>query len=500
MSKYILTIDQGTTSSRVILFDERGNIICKVLKEFEQLYPAEGYVLHDATAIYEDVVELVCHALREVNIEYLDILGVGITNQRETTVIWDKETGEPIYPAIVWQSTQSESICEAWRFAGLEKKVAEKTGLLINPYFSATKIRWILDNVDSAQKLLKEDRLLFGTIDSWLIYKLTKGVHVTDYTNASRTMLFNIHTLSWDEELLSLFKIPKSMLPKVVSCNASIGKIREERIAEICDLEICGVAGDQQSSLIGHTCFTEGTLKITYGTGSFMLLNTGKTPFSSTHGLLTTLAYVIDGRPCYALEGSVFVAGSAFAFIRDNLELVKSLSDTEFTPNPSAEIVFVPALTGLGAPYWNSGCRGAVFGLTRATTKEELAWATVEGVGFLNKDVLCAMLSDTDIELKDVSVDGGASLNAKLMQFQADILQKRIRTISVSEATALGVFYLVGMNKGLFRNMEDVRRLYRVGKTYNPKGDNEALRLKEIKWKKAVRACIAFSEESEDFL
>lgn len=497
MSKYVLTIDQGTTSSRVIIFDERGNILCKVLKEFKQLYPAEGYVLHDAKVIYEDVVELVCRALHEVNIEYRDILGVGITNQRETTVIWDKETGEPVYPAIVWQSTQSQSICEAWRAAGLEKKVADKTGLLINPYFSATKIRWILDNVAVAGKLLKENRLLFGTIDSWLIYKLTKGIHVTDYTNASRTMLFNIHTLSWDEELLDIFRIPKQMLPKVVSCNASIGKIKDERIAEICDLEICGVAGDQQSSLIGHTCFTEGSLKITYGTGSFMLLNTGKTPFSSAHGLITTLAYVIDDRPCYALEGSVFVAGSAFAFIRDNLELVKNLSDTEFVPNPSAETVFVPALTGLGAPYWNSSCRGALFGLTRATSKEDIAWATIEGVGFLNKDVLCAMLSDTDIELKDISVDGGASLNTKLMQFQADILQKRIRAISVSEATALGVFYLVGLNKGLFRNLEDVKKLYRVGKTYYPKAYSEALKWKEGKWKRAVYACIAFSEEGE---
>lgn len=491
MSKYVLTIDQGTTSSRVIIFDERGNIVYKILKEFEQLYPLPGYVLHNAEQIYEDIVEMICSALQEVNLEYKDIVGVGITNQRETTVVWDKMTGKPIYPAIVWQSTQTKEICDTLCQQGYDSVIREKTGLLINPYFSASKIKWILDNVEGAKTLAEEKRLLFGTMDSWLIYKLTKGIHVTDYTNASRTMLFNIHTLNWDKELLSIFGIPEAMLPQVVSCNQRIGRIREERIARLCDLEICGIAGDQQASLIGHTCFDMGSVKITYGTGSFMLLNTGNTPFVSRHGLLTTIAYVIDGIPCYALEGSVFVAGSAFAFIRDNLELVRSLSDHEFSSRTANGVVFVPALTGLGAPYWNAECRGAILGLTRATTKSDIAWATIEGVGFLNKDVLDSMLEDTRIVLKDISVDGGASLNARLMQFQSDSMGSRIKTISTSEATSLGVFYLVGLNQGLFPSLSAVKKLYKTAKIYTPTQD-ASLKDKEKQWKRAIKACMEF--------
>ncbi len=492
MGKYVLTIDQGTTSSRVIIFDERGNIIYKALKEFEQYYPAPGYVLHDAQQIYEDIVELICNALQEVNIDFGDIIGVGITNQRETTIVWDKVTEKPIYYAIVWQSTQTKNICDGYIQQGYNDIIKEKTGLLINPYFSASKIQWILENVEGAKKLAEENRLLFGTMDSWLVYKLTKGIHVTDYTNASRTMLFNIHSLCWDKELLDLFGIPETMLPKVVSCNQSIGKIQDERISRICELEICGMAGDQQASLIGHTCFNTGSLKITYGTGSFMLLNTGEKPSHSSHGLLTTIAYVLDGKPCYALEGSVFVAGSAFAFIRDNLEVVKNLSDHEFKSETSNGVVFIPALTGLGAPYWNSECRGAIFGLTRATTKADIAWATIEGVSFLNKDVLSAMLEDTDVILQEISVDGGASLNTKLMQFQSDIMQSRIKTISTSEATSLGVFYLVGLNKGLFKNFLEVKRLYKNVRTYTPKIYDEKLKEKERKWKRAITACMDF--------
>ncbi len=492
MSKYILTIDQGTTSSRVIIFDERGNIICKVVKEFEQFYPEAGYVLHDANQIYEDVVELISKALKEVNINYMDILGVGITNQRETSVLWDKKTGRPIYKAIVWQSIQSKSICDKWIKAGYEEKIKEKTGLIINPYFSASKIKWILENVEDALELMEKDELLFGTIDSWLIYKLTGGIHVTDFTNASRTMLFNIHTLTWDDELLELFKIKKSILPKVVSCDSFIGKITEPRISNLCSLDICGIAGDQQASLIGHTCFTEGCVKITYGTGSFMLLNTGEKPYCSTHGLLTTIAYAIDNKICYALEGSVFVAGSAFQFIRDNLDIVRDLSDAEFKQNSSNGVVFVPALTGLGAPYWNAECHGAIFGLTRGTTKQDIAWATIEGVSFLNKDVLSVMLADSPVGLQEISVDGGASLNSKLMQFQSDIMQSKIMTISISEATSLGVFYLVGLNKGLFKNMKEVKKLYKSIHTYVPCEFSKDLEEKQNRWTSAINACISF--------
>ncbi len=491
MSKYVITIDQGTTSSRVIIFDERGNIIYKNVKAFKQYYPYPNYVLHDALEIYEDVVFLITTALYEVNIDYSDIIGVGITNQRETTVAWNKKTGQPIYKAIVWQSTQTNEICEKLKVSGYEKMIKEKTGLLINPYFSASKMKWIIDNVSGAKELMDEGNLLFGTIDSWLIYKLCGGIHVTDYTNASRTMLFNIHTLDYDDELLKLFKINRNTLPKVVSSNATIGNISEIRIKEICNLEVCGLIGDQESSLIGHTCFEEGMLKITYGTGSFMLMNTGKKIYNSKNGLLSTIAYAIDDEICYALEGSVFVAGSAFQFIRDNLELVKDLSDSEFAVENSNGVVFIPALTGLGAPYWNSECKGAIFGLTRGTSKENIAWATIEGVAYLNKDVMISMLEDTKLELKDISVDGGASLNSKLMQVQADVMYSQIKTISTSEATSLGVFYLVGLNKGLFNNLMDIKKHYKNSKLYVPK-INKDEKEKYDRWKKAVNACMEF--------
>lgn len=491
MSKYILTIDQGTTSSRVILFDERANIVYKAMKEFKQYYPNSGYVLHDPIEVYEDVVELIVQMLKEINIEYEDILGVGITNQRETTIAWDKRTGNPVYKAIVWQSTQSEKICKS--FSSYNDLIEAKTGLRMNPYFSASKMKWILENVDGAKELMDEGNLLFGTMDTWLIYKLTGGLHVTDYTNASRTMLFNIHDLSWDKELLDVFEINSNTLPRVVSCNETIGRITEPRITKYCSLEICGCAGDQESSLLGHTCIHEGNIKITYGTGSFLLLNTGNKIVHSKNGLLSTIAYVIDGKPCYALEGSVFVAGGAFAFIRDNLELVKNLSDESFSTLDSNGVVFVPALTGLAAPYWNSDCRGAMLGLTRSTSKENIAWATIEGVSFLNKDVIDAMLKDTNLDLKKISVDGGASLNSRLMQNQANVIDKTIDAISTSEATSLGVFYLVGLNRGVFQDLEEIKKLYKVSKSYTPVR-NTTLKEKEEQWKKAIHACICFSE------
>lgn len=492
MSKYIMTIDQGTTSSRVILFDERGNNIFNASKEVTQIYPNDGFVEHDPIEIYEDVVDLILKALSEPNIDIKDIIGVGITNQRETTVLWDKRTARPIYNAIVWQSRQSSYICDRWKSDGYESIVRNKTGLIINPYFSASKIKYILENVDGAKELMDQGNLMFGTIDSWLIYKLT-GKHVTDITNASRTLLFNIHTKKWDNDLLNMFDINKSILPSVIACDETVGEIIEPRISSIIKLEICGVAGDQQASLIGHTCFKEGNLKITYGTGSFMLLNTGSTPFMSSHGLLTTIGYQIGNNVNYALEGSVFVAGSAFAFIRDNLELVKDYSPSEFDALNSNGVVFVPALTGLGAPYWNSNTKGAIFGLTRATTKLDIARATIEGVAHLNKDVLDSMIIDTNIKLDSISVDGGASRNHALMQYEANIMSHPIKTLATSEATSLGVFYLVGLNRGLFKSLEEVTKNYKSVYTYqNEKMD---LTRNEERWKNAIEACILFGDE-----
>lgn len=493
--KYALIIDQGTTSTRVIIFDQRGNIIFKLMKEFKQFYPYEGYILHDAEMIYNDVVELVSMALTEVNIDYSDIIGVGITNQRETTVVWDKITNKPIYYAIVWQSNQSKKICDDLIANGYEELIYDKTGLVLNPYFSASKIKWILDNVDNAKELMAEKRLLFGTIDSYLTYRLTGGIHVTDYTNASRTMLFNIHTLSWDDDLLQLFKIDKSMLPKVVSSNAIVGGICEPKIKNICNLEICAIVGDQHASLIGHTCFCEGDVKITYGTGSFMLLNTKDKAIKSNNGLLTTIAYVIDNKPTYALEGSVFVAGSAFQFIRDNLEIVRTLSDEEFTQSDSNGVLFIPSLTGLGAPYWNSYCKGAIFGLTRATTKKDIAIATIEGVALLNYDVLEAMKKDTNLKIQSVSADGGASLNSHLMQFQSNIIQNNIYTLSTSEATSLGAFYLVGLAKGLFKVFDDIKKLNKKNKVYKPKLLTTDIDDKICNWHKAIESLLYFSKK-----
>ena len=489
--KYVLTIDQGTTSSRVIIFDERGNIICRCIKPFKQIYPFDGAIEHDPMEIYEDVVELILEALNQVNIDLNDIIGVGITNQRETTVLWDKKTGKPIYNAIVWQSNQSKDICEDLKRKGYSDAIHKKTGLLINPYFSASKIKWILDNVSGAKELMNEKRLAFGTIDSWLIYKLTSK-HLTDYTNASRTMLFNIHTLKWDKELLDLFEIDESIMPTVVDSNYNVGEIKEERIASKIKLNICSILGDQEASLVGHACFYPGKLKITYGTGSFMLLNTGDIPFESDNGLLTTIAYSINGKVSYALEGSVFVAGSAFQFIRDNLEIVKSLDDEEFTQKSSNGVIFVPALTGLGAPYWNSSSKGAIFGLTRATTKSDIAIATIDGVALLNNDVLQTMKDDTGIQFSTISVDGGASLNPYLMQKESDYTQNKITTISTSEATSLGAYYLVALNNGIIKSLDDIERLYKPIHTYSPKMNKKEVEEIKRKWKKAVYASMEF--------
>jgi len=494
LGKYIIAFDQGTTSSRVIVFDERANIIYSKSKEFEQFYPKNGYVEHDPLVIYNDCVDLLVSALKDINIDYSEILGLGITNQRETTVLWDKRTGMPVYNAICWQSGQSSSICEDLKNKGYDNLIESKTGLIINPYFSASKIKWILDNVNGVKNLMDEGNLMFGTIDSWLIYKLT-GNHYTDITNASRTMLFNIHTLNWDQELLDLFEINKNMLPKVLDCDSSFGFVKEERISKYLNLEICGVAGDQEASLIGHTCFNENELKITYGTGSFMLLNTGIEAKKSNNGLLTTIGYKIKGNLAYALEGSVFIAGAAFKFIRDNLEIVKKLDDIEFSSLTSNGVIFVPALTGLGAPYWQSEARGAFLGLTRASTKSDLAFATILGVAYLNYDVFKIMESDINSNIKSVSADGGASLNKILMQTEANLFKSTINTLSISEATSLGVYYLVGLNKGLFKSLDEIKSHYKLRRTYNP--NDIKYEIDYEKWQRAIKAVEVFSETTK---
>jgi len=494
LGKYIIAFDQGTTSSRVIVFDERANIIYSKSKEFEQFYPKNGYVEHDPLVIYNDCVDLLVSALKDINIDYSEILGLGITNQRETTVLWDKRTGMPVYNAICWQSGQSSSICENLKNKGYDNLIESKTGLIINPYFSASKIKWILDNVNGVKNLMDEGNLMFGTIDSWLIYKLT-GNHYTDITNASRTMLFNIHTLNWDQELLDLFEINKNILPKVLDCDSSFGFVKEERISKYLNLEICGVAGDQEASLIGHTCFNENELKITYGTGSFMLLNTGIEAKKSNNGLLTTIGYKIKGNLAYALEGSVFIAGAAFKFIRDNLEIVKKLDDIEFSSLTSNGVIFVPALTGLGAPYWQSEARGAFLGLTRASTKSDLAFATILGVAYLNYDVFKIMESDINSNIKSVSADGGASLNKILMQTEANLFKSTINTLSISEATSLGVYYLVGLNKGLFKSLDEIKSHYKLRRTYNP--NDIKYEIDYEKWQRAIKAVEVFSETTK---
>lgn len=491
MDKYIIVIDQGTTSTRVILFDSRSNIIGIEQKELKFICKDDA-ILQDANVIYNDAVELMVTLLRKVNVNYADILGVGITNQRETTVLWDKDSLEPVDYAIVWQSTHTNYICQEMVEKGYGDNINEKTGLLINPYFSASKIAHILRTNSYAKELMDKKRLHFGTIDSWLVAKLTNGIHVTDYTNASRTMLFNINTLDYDQEILNWLEIDRDILPKVIGSNDYVGTIKDKRIQEFGNFKICALIGDQQSSLFGHTCFDEGSFKITYGTGSFMLLNTEEKLIKSKNGLLTTIAFSVDGRVNYALEGSVFVAGSAFQFIRDNLDLIKDYNDEVFNTANNG-VYFVPALTGLGAPYWKTDAKGAIFGLTRGTRKEDIVRATLEGVAFLNYDVFKAMKDDSGIDIREISVDGGASRNANLMQFESDIMNVNIKTISTSEATALGAYYLVGLRTGLFKDFSDVKRFHKYIKVYNPNINRPLFEKRYQKWKKALAATLSFT-------
>ncbi|SEA31887.1 glycerol kinase [Thalassobacillus cyri] len=493
--KYILSIDQGTTSSRAILFDEAGTIVGTGQKEFEQFFPKPGWVEHDANEIWTSVLACIADVLRKTDIEPSQVAGIGITNQRETTVVWDKNNGKPIYKAIVWQSRQTEGICKDLREQGHNDLFRDKTGLLLDPYFSGTKVKWILDNVEGAREKADNGDLMFGTMDTWLVYKLTGGkVHITDYSNASRTLMFNIYDLKWDDELLDILGVPKSMLPEVKQSSEVYGNTVDYHFFGH-EVPIAGIAGDQQAALFGQACFDEGMAKNTYGTGCFMLMNTGDKGVKSEHGLLTTLAWGLDGKVEYALEGSIFVAGSAIQWLRDGLKLINSAPETEnlATSVDSTDGVYlVPAFVGLGTPYWDSDARGAVFGLTRGTSKEHFVRATLESLAYQTKDVLDAMIADSDIDLKTLRVDGGAVKNNFLMQFQSDILGVPVERPVVQETTALGSAYLAGLAVGYWKDKDEIKQQWKNERTFE--GEMEESKQEELYngWKKAVAATREF--------
>ncbi|HBV23079.1 MAG TPA: glycerol kinase [Jeotgalicoccus sp.] len=498
MKKYVMSIDQGTTSTRAVLIDKEGKIAAANQREFTQYFPRSGWVEHNANEIWSSVLSVVAGVMIENNITPAEIDSIGITNQRETAVVWDKNTGLPIYNAIVWQSRQTADICFDLKEQGYESLFREKTGLLIDPYFSGTKIKWILDNVDGAKEKADSGDLLFGTIDSWIIWKFTEGAtHVTDYTNASRTLLYNIYDLKWDEELLSILNIPAHMLPEVKSSSEVYGYTTKSHFFGY-NIPIAGIAGDQQAALFGQTCFNEGDAKNTYGTGCFLLLNTGEEPTSSSNGLLTTIAVGINGKVNYALEGSIFVAGSAIQWLRDSLEFFSDSKTSEryaLEVDSSAGVYVVPAFTGLGAPYWDSEARGAMFGLSRGATKAHISRATLEAVAYQTKDVLDAMQLDADIKIDRLRVDGGASANNFLMQFQSDILQTKVERPEILESTALGAAYLSGLATGFFESQEALQELSKTDSTFTPLMGDDKRESLYSGWQSAVRATQMFKPD-----
>ena len=488
MKKYIMALDAGTTSNRCILFDEKGTICAVAQKEFAQHFPQPGWVEHDANEIWDTQLEVARQALKNAGAQASDIAAIGITNQRETTIIWDKETGEPIAPAIVWQCRRTAEIVDGLKAKGLETRFKEKTGLVLDAYFSGTKIKWILDHIEGARERAERGELLFGTVDCWLIWKLTGGrVHVTDYSNASRTMLFNIHTLKWDEEILKELDIPASILPEAKPSSEVYGVTDAELFGG--EIPIGGAAGDQQAALFGQTCYNPGQAKNTYGTGCFMLMNTGHQPVASEHGLVTTIAWGIDGEVDYALEGSIFVAGAAVQWLRDELRIIESASESEAaaTSVPDTNGCYVvPAFTGLGAPHWDQYARGAVVGLTRGVNRNHLIRATVESLAFQSSEVLGAMEADSGIRLAALMVDGGASMNDFLMQFQSDIIAVPVLRPSCVETTALGAAYLAGLAVGFWPDRETIMKNHAIEHKFMPAMDEET-RQRELKnWEKAV--------------
>ncbi len=470
MEKYILSLDQGTSSSRAIVFDAAGKVCSVAQHEFPQIFPRSGWVEHDPHHIWSSQASVIAEAISEININGKNIAAIGITNQRETTIVWDAETGEPMYNAIVWQDRRTSELCDRIRGDGLEDWIRQKTGLIVDAYFSATKIKWILDNVQGARKKAEDGKLRFGTVDSWLVWKLTRGeVHVTDVTNASRTMLFNIHTMQWDEELLGLFGIPVSMMPEVKSSSEIYGYTTTTIFAH--RVPIAGIAGDQQAALFGQMCVEPGAVKNTYGTGCFLLMNTGDRPIFSSNRLLTTVAWQLDGKVSYALEGSIFVAGSVVQWLRDGLKCISSSADVEELASSVPDtggVYFVPALTGLGAPYWNQYARGVISGISRGTTAAHIARAALEGVAFQVYDIVKAMERDSQLPITELKVDGGASANNLLMQFQSDILRTKVLRPCVTETTALGAAYLAGLAVGFWENVPQIRSQWAVEREFLP--------------------------------
>lgn len=496
--KYILALDQGTTSSRSILFDKKGNIIEVAQKEFSQIYPKSGWVEHDPMEILTTQLDTAKDVVKKAGILPEEIGGVGITNQRETTVVWDKETGEPIYNAIVWQCRRTASICDELKSRGLETYVKENTGLVIDAYFSGTKINWILDNVDGAREKAEKGKLLFGTIDTWLIWNLTdRKVHVTDYSNASRTMVFNIKSLNWDKKLLEELKIPEIILPKVKNSSEIYGNTGS-KLFRNASIPISGIAGDQQAALFGQCCYTKGTVKNTYGTGCFMLMNTGSELIHSTKGLLSTIAWGIDGKITYALEGSIFIAGAAVQWLRDEMRLIDKSEDSEYFAqkiDDNEGVYFVPAFSGLGAPHWDMYARGTIVGLTRSTNKNHIIRAALESIAYQTKDVVDTMTEESGIDLKILKVDGGATNNRFLMQFQADILNKEIERPQVYETTALGAAYLAGLAVGFWESFDEIVKINTINSKYTPSMSEKKSKNYYQNWKRALEKSKAWVED-----
>ena len=497
MTKYIMALDAGTTSNRCILFNKKGEICSVAQKEFTQIFPKPGWVEHNPKEIWSTQIGTAVEAMSNLSVEASDIAAIGITNQRETTIVWDKNTGEPIYNAIVWQCRRTSKYCDELKQAGYEDMVKEKTGLLIDAYFSATKLKWILDNVDGAREKADRGDLLFGTVDTWLIWKLTNGkVHVTDYSNASRTMLYNINSLEWDNEILELLNIPRNLLPEVKSSSEIYGY--SDSIYLGGNIPIASSAGDQQASLFGQTCFGKGDAKNTYGTGAFLLMNTGNKPVYSNHGLVTTIAWGLNGEINYALEGSIFVAGSAIQWLRDELRILDAAEDSEYMATrvkDTNDCYVVPAFTGLGAPYWDQYARGAIVGITRGVNKYHIIRATVESLAYLSYDVLEVMEKDLGAKMHSLKVDGGASQNNFLMQFQANLLNVNVQRPKFVETTALGAAYLAGLAVGYWESLEDIKQNWELSKVFKPEITDEERKEKIKRWRKAVTYSLSWAEK-----
>ncbi|WP_339885199.1 glycerol kinase GlpK [Polaribacter vadi] len=490
MSKYILALDQGTTSSRAIVFDKKGTIRSVAQKEFTQIFPQPGWVEHDAVEIWSTQAGVAAEAIASKGLEMENIAAIGITNQRETVVVWDKNTGKPVYNAIVWQDKRTSDYCDELRAAGKADMITEKTGLIVDSYFSGTKVKWILDNVEGARERAEKGDLLLGTIDTWLVWNFSKKKkHITDVTNASRTLLFNINTMAWDDELLELLTIPKSMLPEVKQSSEIYGHTKSTFFN--CNIPIAGIAGDQQAALFGQMCTKKGMVKNTYGTGCFMLMNIGDKPIKSKNNLLTTVAWKINNKTTYAFEGSVFIAGAAVQWLRDGLKIIRNSSEVEALANSvkdSDGVYFVPSFAGLGAPYWNQKAQGTIFGLTRGTTDAHIARATLDAIAYQSMDILKAMEADAEIKIKELRVDGGATVNNTLMQFQADVLNTKTIRPKVVETTAMGAAFLAGLAVGFWENEQEIQEIWQIDQEFEPTEEREKID-KNIKgWYKAVKA------------